>query len=753
MSSPRDKLQELLRELFQFGSADLDFGIYRVMNFKRDAIERFIQRDLIEAVDKELSTGALAGQSQTATELKEVAAQIRETLGEAALNGDGSLVKAYHNTPLGKRYLHLQSQASQAQERPALEATIFNHLYTFFSRYYDNGDFLSKRRYSRREKYAIPYNGEEVYLHWANQDQYYVKTGEYFHDYRFKSPYGVSTRFTPVTADVENDNIKGDKRFFVPIPKEATFDAKIKEITIPFQYRPLTEQEDIKYGQRNQQDAIITEALEVIPAELKKHSDALSALVSVHHTAANGEKVSYLEHHLRRYTRRNSSDFFVHKNLKGFLTRELDFYLKNEVLNLDEMEAAGEPRSESWFQIMHIIRAIGSRIIEFLAQIEDFQKRLFEKKKFIIETQYCITMTNITEDFYAEIADCEEQWLEWKELLHLDEEKKDIFVSNAKNKKELRVALLKAHPTMVLDTKHFDQQFKDRLLASFDNLDEVTDGLLVHAENHQALNLLLEKYRKKVKCIYIDPPYNTNASEIIYKNDYKNSSWLTFMQNRLLIGKEFLSSAGLQCTTIDDTEFHRLREVIGLLFGEDNIAGIVAIKNNPSGRSTVKGFSIAHEYAIFSFSTDYGSIGMLPRTESQLAQYDEKDDFGPFQWRNFMRSGGANDFRTARPKLHYPLILSSGKLRIPKMHWNDISGLWEILDELEGDDKKILPIYNGIEYTWRLGIESLRKRLDDLQVRFTKDGKPIIEIKFRLDEEGVLPKTVWDDKLVNQAVS
>ncbi len=269
MSSPRDKLQELLRELFQFGSADLDFGIYRVMNFKRDAIERFIQRDLIEAVDKELSTGALASQSQAATELKEVAAQIRETLGEAALNGDGSLVKAYHNTPLGKRYLHLQSRASQAQESPALEATIFNHLYTFFSRYYDNGDFLSKRRYSRREKYAIPYNGEEVYLHWANHDQYYVKTGEYFHDYRFKSPYGVSTHFTLVTADVEKDNIKGDKRFFVPVPKETTFDAKTKEITIPFQYRPLTEQEDIKYGQRNQQDAIITEALEVIPAELK----------------------------------------------------------------------------------------------------------------------------------------------------------------------------------------------------------------------------------------------------------------------------------------------------------------------------------------------------------------------------------------------------------------------------------------------------------------------------------------------------
>ena len=748
MSSPRDKLQELLRELFQFGSANLDFGIYRIMNFKRDVIERFIQKDLIEAVDKELTSGMLASQSQAASELKEVATQIRETLGEAALNGDGSLDEAWHGTPLGKHYLELQAWASQAQEQPALETTIFNHLYAFFSRYYDNGDFLSKRRYSRREKYAIPYNGEEVYLHWANNDQYYVKTGEYFNDYKFKSPYGISVHFMLVAADVEKDNIKGDKRFFVPVSQGVTFDAETKEITIPFQYRPLTEQEEIKYGQRNQQDVIINEALNTVPAELQKDVDALPALISTHHTTTDGQ-VSFLEHHLRRYTRRNTSDFFVHKDLKGFLTRELDFYLKNEVLNLDEMEAAGEPRSEVWFQIMHIIRSIGGRIIEFLSQIENFQKRLFEKKKFILETQYCITMANVPENFYAEIADCEGQWQEWKELFHLDEEQPNLFTSATKNQKERRIATLREYPTLVIDTKHVDQQFKDRLLASFENLDEFTDGLLIHSENFQALNLLLEKYRKKVKGIYIDPPYNTNASEIIYKNDYKNSSWLTFMQNRLLIGKEFLCNTGLQCTTIDDMEFHRLREIIGVLFGEDNIAGIVTVKNNPSGRSTVKGFSIAHEYAIFSFSSDYASIGMLPRTESQLAQYAEKDDVGQFQWRSFLRAGGANDFRTARPKLHYPLVLRSGKLLIPNMQWNNISARWEILDELGEDDEMVLPISNGIEYTWRLGIESLKTRLGDLRVRFTKDSRPIIEIKFRLDEEGVLPKTVWDDKFVN----
>ena len=604
MSSPREKLQELLRELFQFGSADLDFGIYRIMNFKRDVIERFIQRDLIEAVDKELSSGMLASQSQAASELKEVAAQIREQLDENALNGDGTLAKEFHNTKLGRHYLELQSRIVQAQERPALETTIFNHLYAFFSRYYDNGDFLSKRRYSRREKYAIPYNGEEVYLHWANSDQYYVKTGEYFNDYRFKSPYGISVHFMLIAADIDKDNVKGDRRFFVPVSHGVTYDAETREITIPFQYRPLTEQEDIKYGQCNQQDAIITEALEVIPAEFKKDSDALPALVSVHHTAADGQQVSYLEHHLRRYARRNTSDFSVHKDLKGFLTRELDFYLKNEVLNLDEIEAAGEPRSEAWFQIMHVIRSIGSRVIEFLAQIENFQKRLFEKRKFILETQYCITMANVPEDFHSEIAQCEAQWQEWKALFHLDEEQPNLFVSTAKNQKQRRIATLKEHPTLVLDPKHFDQQFKDRLLATYDNLDEVTDGLLIHGDNFQVMRLLLEGYRGRVNCIYNDPPYNTGSDRFLYKDSYQHSSWLSMIDQSTKYARLMLEDTGSFMQSCDENELTQLGLTLRQIFGPDNhVETIIWNKRVPKND---KGIGNIHEY-VFLFSNDLRS--------------------------------------------------------------------------------------------------------------------------------------------------
>jgi hypothetical protein len=212
MTTPREKFQKLLRELFQFDNADLDFGIYRIMNHKRAVIEQFIEKDLLNAVSEELQKGALAQEASAAERLAELTAQIKDTLGADALDVEGKLNPAYSGTKIGKEYLSLQHSAGQANNQVELESQIFNHLYAFFSRYYDEGDFMSLRRYSKREKYAIPYNGEEVYLHWANSDQYYIKTGENFTDYSYKHGHWT-VRFKLRNADVEQNNVKGAKRF------------------------------------------------------------------------------------------------------------------------------------------------------------------------------------------------------------------------------------------------------------------------------------------------------------------------------------------------------------------------------------------------------------------------------------------------------------------------------------------------------------------------------------------------------------
>ena len=593
MTNPLAIFQNLLRELFQFDCADLDFGIYRIMNRKREVIERFITDDLPKAVAEQLDSGALADQAQAAAELEEVTQQIRSTLARDAIDADGNLVK-FQDTDIGKKYIALRAKVGGDQGHDALEAAIFNHLYAFFSRYYQDGDFISKRRYSKRQRYAIPYNGEEVHLHWANRDQYYIKTGEHFRDYSF-AVRDITVHFKLQVADVEQDNVKGDTRFFLPCAEAPDWDEEAKRLDLPFEYRPLTEQEGITYGKKNQQEAIITKAVAEIPKQLDEVPDALAALTGERRRNDDGQAVSFLEHHLRQYTRRNTSDFFIHKDLKGFLVRELDFYLKNEVLNLGDMEVAGEDRAAGWFQMMRTIRSVGGQIIDFLDQIEGFQKMLWEKRKFVTETHYCIAVGHIDESFYENIAGCEVQWDEWKVLFSIDEDQSDLF-NSGKDKTGKRVAFLETHPTLVLDSKYFDQDFVDRLLCSFDDLDEMTDGMLIHGENFHALHFLSEEYKGQLQCVHIDPPYNTQTSGFLYKNEYQHSSWLAMMQNRIAATIPLLRREGAFLCHIDENEY----EVLHLLFTNTGIPDggtIVWDKKNPMlGR---KGIATQHEYVLW----------------------------------------------------------------------------------------------------------------------------------------------------------
>jgi len=662
MSTPQIKFQQLLRELFQFDCADLDFGIYRIMNFKRAIIERFISEDLPRLVNDELNKGALAAQSQAMQELDAARKKVLEALGEDALDADGNLAEKYRDTRAGREYRVAQERAKSAKGREALETAIYNHLYSFFSRYWQDGDFISKRRYSKKERYAIPYNGEEVYLYWANHDQYYVKTGEHFTDYTWKAPNGVTVHFKLKTADVEQNNIKGEKRFFLPRLDEITWDASASTLTIPFEFRPLTQEEQNTYGQRNQQEAIIVEALGKIPKHLPKNApEALAALIA-EKRRTDGTAITLLEHHLRQYTRRNTSDFFIHKDLKGFLSRELDFYLKNEVLNLEEMEAAGEGLAESWFQLMRLIKRIGLIIIEFLAQIENFQKMLWEKKKFITETFYVITVGNISETFYPEIAENAAQWEEWEKFLAIDTLPQDLFSGNW-GTPEWRMVFLKTHPSLPLDTRHFSQDFVDRLLASFDDLDEMTDGLLVHSENWQTLNLLQEKYCERVKCVYIDPPYNTGTdNDFLYKDNYQHSSWSSMMFARAVLARILSFDSGALFVSTDDGEYANLRHVLGQAWGEDNFIADI-IWNSRKSVSSDALISVATNHTTF-FAAKRSQLEKdksrfrLPYIESGFSNPDN-DPRGPWKL-------DPMDAPNIRENLTYPIINpSTGEKHYP----------------------------------------------------------------------------------------
>ena len=197
------------------------------------------------------------------------------------------------------------------------------------------------------------------------------------------------------------------------------------------------------------------------------------------HVTVSGEPAGYsrLEAHLRRYTARNTFDYFIHKDLGTFLRRELDFCIKNEVMHLDDIENESAPRVEQYLSKIKVIRHIAGKIIDFLGQLEDFQKKLWLKKKFVVETQYCITVGSIPEALYAEIAANEAQREEWVKLFAIDEINGDLTTPGYS--KNLKAEFLQSNPTLVVDTRHFAADFTARLLEAIGDVEKQADGVLL----------------------------------------------------------------------------------------------------------------------------------------------------------------------------------------------------------------------------------------------------------------------------------
>ena len=126
MNDNQVKFQNLLRELFQFDCADLDFGIYCIMNYKRAVIERFITEDLPKAIAEELEQDALAEQAKVQEALAAARRKVKvlEALGDDALDAEGNLAEQYRESKVGKEYPAAQQQAAGSRSREALEASV-----------------------------------------------------------------------------------------------------------------------------------------------------------------------------------------------------------------------------------------------------------------------------------------------------------------------------------------------------------------------------------------------------------------------------------------------------------------------------------------------------------------------------------------------------------------------------------------------------------------------------------------------------
>lgn len=714
MNEYKKRFITLLKTIFELDKSDLDFGIYRIINIRQREITDYFENRLPKKITEILAPFASAGKES----IRQRIAAIENEIAQLGMTIDA----LPDNAPKKLEYISLNKQLAQGADISALESDVYSALFSFFNRYYDEGDFISKRRY-KEGVYAIPYEGEEVKLYWANQDQYYIKTSENFKDYTFVTEEGISVHFRLVDATTEQNNNKeaeDAKRAFMlytesderPELKTFEWNEDDRELIIRFIY-------DVPADKKKKWDEANFKA---IKEWLSDHTSLMMALLR-NTVVGDPKSPSVIEKHLKAYVAKNTFDYFIHKDLGGFLNRELDFFIKNEIMHLDDLDTDDERRAESYLAKVRAVKRIGKEIIAFLAQIENFQRKLWLKKKFVVETNWCITLDRIDERFYPEIIACEAQVQEWIDMYRIDEIKGDLTTALTNPP---TIEFLRENQNLIVDTANFPATFRDRLIASIDNLDENTGGLMINGDNFHALKLLDAKYKKKISCIYGDPPYNAKSSEILYKNSFKHSSWISMMDSRLKLASLLKSERGVIITAIDENEGFNLMKLLDVRYPEWNKTAVTVL-HNPAG---VQGdnFSYSHEYAIFLFENLKHIIGKKDKEETSTESF---------------RDWGPTGLRNPQGDTFYPILVSKDGKRIIGFGEACKSSFHPNLPNIEKDNYiEVYPIGDdGVEKKWVFARSTVEDIADEL---FPSVSNGVIQI-LRNKSKGSF-KTVWDDK-------
>ncbi len=723
MSEKLQRFTDLMKQVFELDKSDLDFGIYRIMNIRKAEIEKFLTEGLPQKVRDTLEPFAQGDQKEIRRQMAEIEKIARDFGMEAATLPE--------DNPMGKKYRELKKQLAEGTDLAALETDVYSALYSFFNRYYEEGDFISKRRY-KEGVYAIPYEGEEVKLYWANQDQYYIKTSENFKDYTFLvGEYTIHFRLVDATTEQNNNKESANsKRVFMlftedeenyPGIKTFEYNDETKELVIRFIF-DIPEDKKKKYFDENY------EAIRKFVFE--NHLPMWQDLLAPISTGKGNDTTDLLKKHLNGYVAKNTFDYFIHKDLRGFLNRELDFYIKSEIMHLDDLDTDNEARVDTYLAKVKAIKRVGKIIIDFLAQIEDFQKKLWLKKKFVVETNWCMTLDKVDESFWPEIIANKAQIDEWIAMYAIDEVESAIGVEGWTNPPSLD--FLRQNQNLVIDTKHFNEDFKERLVASVDRLDEQTNGLLINGDNFHALTALANRYKGKVRYTYIDPPYNAQSSEILYKNTFKHAAWLSMMENRLSASLPLLRSDAVYTIAIDEVENYRLgmltKELLQQFTGHTDISVII----NPSGQQG-KNFSTTNEYLHFYYHDETGMLAKEIRTE------DNADVRG---FMNGAKGESGNYLRTSGKTCFYPIYVKDGSI----IGFGDVCADEYHPSSANVEGNGCIEIYpidsDGVERKWLFGRDTVEAIQGELSIK-TNRNTGLLEV-IRTKSE-INYKTVWTD--------
>ena len=597
-------------------------------------------------------------------------------------------------------------------EFPEFREELFDHLFTFFSRYFNENGTLyfantpyHQEVYMMEEKEAniietidIKYpnnknhvfkefifnrvytDNDDVMLFWKTNMLYYVKTDNIFKSIKVKID---GFNFFVDASKIENKQNNEKKKIIFKLKgvNKAGNDQTIELEAVYSAHGRITKEDEIIKG-------------------IKK-------------AGIDGVTDSILKKVFAAFNKQCTVDYFINKNAKEFLEEQLDVFIYQYMFKdeKDEFKFSHERLKQ-----IQAVRSVALKLISFISQFEDELVKIWNKPKFAKNSNYVITLDKLPEKIIDMIIDHKSlkfQIEEWAALgfIHSDFIKEDI-----KNEK---------YKYLPLDTKYF-KDIELNILALFDDLDETLDGWFIHSDNYQALNGLKNKFKNSIDLIYIDPPYNTGSDGFLYMDKFKHSTWLTMMENRLELSKETLKDDGIILTSLGDLdpqtgESYRLQMLLSNIFPV-RFGTLIWKKRGGIGSFSEKYLTENHEY-IFVYGNKNGFLYENIVDRAMLKEYKEEDKKGPYKWNSLL--GPSQQTRQRRPNLYYGLLYDVENDKIFGFRHNEEE---IIFDHDHSDDYEIIKTPGNS--TWLFGMDAFEKHYKNGIIKvFKKKDKYEVNIK------------------------
>ena len=463
----------------------------------------------------------------------------------------------------------------KTKQNSSFREELFDKLYTFFNRYFcESGSIYFRHLPVFSKIYERVYvDGKDIALSWKTRMLYYVKSDVLVRSMPIElkddeKPSNIKRFYFDASSCEHKQN--NERSGFVFAFEAIKTKAKNKIININVSYS--------RRGKKTNADDIIKKARK---AGIPLADDQLQKAINV-------------------FCRQTEVDFFINKDAKDFLREQFDLWAYKYIF---QEETVFE---EQRIREIQAIKDTAYNIIDFISQFEDELRKIWEKPKFVRGMNYVVTIDKLPDALLGKIirhSGAASQIKEWRELGIVKGKFSinDIFVDRQSLSEKNGV--VGKYRFLPLDTRHF-KDLELSILSALGNLDKVLDGELVHSENWQALNSLQNKYRKKVTCIYIDPPFNLGSSDQFdYRTNYKDSCWATMLENRLVLAREFLADDGGIFVRCDHNGNFIVRLLMDEIFGGNNHRNEIVVKRTRTLKGESKRFATSQD-SLYLYSKD-----------------------------------------------------------------------------------------------------------------------------------------------------